>query len=70
MYEEIMKNMNRGKLIKQKAREKGVPLWMLASTFGCSSDAILSRKLRNLPEDAFEQLDKLIDTLAEEMVKE
>lgn len=70
MYEEILKSMHLGKKIKQKSKKKMVLLWMLATAFGCSSDAILSRKLRNLSEDDFQKLDKMIDTLAEEMVKE
>lgn len=62
---ELIAGMERGKKVKRKAKEKGVPLWWLSQAYGIN-DGNLSRLLRSLSDEDYEKLSKIIDELAVE----
>lgn len=64
-HDDLVVEMERGKDIKRKAKEKGVPIWWLARAYGIN-DGNMSRLLRTLSEDDYERLNKIIEELAAE----
>ncbi len=64
-YDDLMAEMERGKKIKRRAKEKGVPVWWLARAYGIN-DGNMSRLLRALSEEDYEKLNNIIDELAEQ----
>lgn len=62
---ELIAGMEKGDEVRRKAREKGVPLWWLSQAYGIN-DGNLSRLLRNLSDEDYEKLSKIIDELAME----
>lgn len=65
---ELVGNMERGKAIKHKSKEKGVPIWWLSKAYGIN-DSAMSKLLRALSVEDYRKLNNLIDELAVDEIK-
>lgn len=63
--EELLSGMKRGREIKKKAKEKGIPIWWLAKACDLN-DGNFSRILRDLSEENYKKLNDMIKDLSSE----